>query len=387
MKLSTTSLFAALLAGILSATAQTFESGSNGSYGPLNVSLSDVTLDLPPDGIFHCTTINVASGRSLRFRRNALNTPVYLLATGDVTIAGVIDVSGARGSASAPGLAGPGGFDGGAPGSVGLPGGDGQGPGGGKAGTLVTDATAAGNGSYATQSSQGPAEKRGATYGSALLFPIVGGSGGGGASGNPGWGGGSGGGAILIASTTRISHTGTIRAQGGNGYSSGVLNYGSGGAIRLLAPVVSGNGVIDVRGDGINSSSGMGRTRIDTLDRANLNFNFIPNNTSSVGGFMVVFPSPNPRLDIIEAAGRAIPVDSGPTQVLLPAGSATTQTIKIQARDFGQVVPISVVITPDNGPSQKYEAVINNTATNPAETSVAVNIPANVLTHVHVWTR
>src|SRR5688500_875128 len=204
-------LFAALAVaacGIISAHAQPFQSGSNGSFGAINLTTADLTLDLPPDGVLHCTTVNVGVGRTLRFRRNALNTPAVILATGDVTIAGAIDVQGGRGSASAPGLGGPGGFDGGAPGSVGLPAGDGQGPGGGKGGTVVVDDTAAGNGSYATASNQGPPAKRGATYGNALLFPIVGGSGGGGAAGNPGWGGGGGGGALLIASSTRITFTG-----------------------------------------------------------------------------------------------------------------------------------------------------------------------------------
>ena len=388
MKLSHSAiaLLAVVLCGSTIVHAQTFQSGSNGSYGALNVTVS-TTLDVPPDGIFHCTTINVVAGHTLRFRRNALNTPVILLASGDVTIAGTIDVSGGRGSASAPGLAGPGGFDGGAPGSVGLPGGDGQGPGGGKAGTLINDGTAAGNASFATASQQGPTDKRGATYGSALLFPIIGGSGGGGAAGNPGWGGGGGGGALLVASSTRISFTGILRSVGGTAHSSTIVNYGSGGSLRLVAPVVTGNGTLDVRGDNGNSLSGMGRARIDTLDRSGLNFTFNPNNTASVGGFMVVFSNPAPRLDIIEAAGRPIAVDAGPTQVLLPAGSPASQNIKIRARDFGQAVPIRVVLTPDNGPSQSYDAEINNTTTNPAETVVNVSFPANVLTHIHVWNR
>jgi hypothetical protein len=378
-------LAAVLLAGMLPLSAQPFQSGSNGTYGALNVT-SDLTLDVPPDGIFHCTTINVQSGRTLRFRRNALNTPVILLATGDVTIVGLIDVSGARGSASAPGLGGPGGFDGGAPGSVGLPGGDGQGPGGGKAGTLVA-ADAAGPAGYGTVSTFGLPTKRGSIYGNALLFPIVGGSGGGGAAGDPGWGGGGGGGALLIASSTRIVHSGQLRALGGGSHSGTALNGGSGGAIRLVAPAVSGTGFIGVTGDGLNATSGAGRIRVDTLDRSGVNLNYSPVNIASVGGFMQVFPNPMPRLDIVEAAGRAIALDAGPTQVLLPSGSPANQVVKVRARDFGQNIPIRLVVTPDNGPAQTYDAEINNTGVNPAEASVTVNFPANVLTHVHVWTR
>ena len=385
-KASSAVLLSLLFAG--ASQAQQFESGSDGSYGPMDIT-ANTTLDVPPDGIFHCTTINIASFRVLSFRRNALNTPVVLLATGDITInsGAVIDVSGTRGTPSAPGLAGPGGFDGGAPGSVGMPAGDGQGPGAGKAGTLITGDTATGNGSYATTAITGPVAKRGATYGSALLFPIIGGSGGGGGEGDPGWGGGGGGGAILIASSTRIHHLGTVRAHGGQGYSSGAPNYGSGGAIRFVAPIITGGGTVDVRGDAGSGNGGAGRARVDTLDRSALSFNFAPNNTASVGGFMVVFPDPLPRLDIIETAGRAIPMDSGPTQVLLPIGSSANQIVKVRAQDFAQNVPIRVTLTPDNGPAQTYDAEINNTAANPAEVTVNVTFPVNVLTHVHAWTR
>jgi hypothetical protein len=155
----------------------------------------------------------------------------------------------------------------------------------------------------------------------------------------------------------------------------------------LVAPTVTGTGVLDVRGDEGNPGAAMGRVRVDSLDRSSLNFDFVPDDTATVGGFMVVFPNPFPRLDIIEAAGRAVPLDSGPTQVLLLAGSPASQVIKVAARDFRQNVPIRVVLTPDNGPSQSFDAEINNTTANPAEVSVNVNFPANVLTHVHVWTR
>ena len=101
---------------------QTFDAGSNGSYGPLNIT-ADTTLPMPADGIFRCTTITVASGTTLRFSRNPLNTPVYLLASGDVSIAGSIDVS-ATGPVDGSGrtiggAGGPGGFDGGASGEFG----------------------------------------------------------------------------------------------------------------------------------------------------------------------------------------------------------------------------------------------------------------------------
>src|SRR5258708_33809346 len=89
-----------------------FSSGSDGSYGPLNPTIS-TNLDMPANGIFNLTTINIPNGVTVRFNRNALNTPVYLLAQSNVVISGTIDVSGGFSSGSSPGRAGPGGFDGG----------------------------------------------------------------------------------------------------------------------------------------------------------------------------------------------------------------------------------------------------------------------------------
>src|SRR2546430_13778595 len=97
MKLNSKFLLGATLLGLASnplcAQSQPFDSGSDGSYGPLDIT-ANTTLDLPPDGILKCTTITIASGATLKFNRNALNTPVYLLATGNVTLDGTIDVSG-----------------------------------------------------------------------------------------------------------------------------------------------------------------------------------------------------------------------------------------------------------------------------------------------------
>jgi len=217
--------------------AQAFTSGSTGTDGVLEVTASDVTVNLPPEGILNYTTINIAAGRTLRFTPNALNTPVYLLASGDITIAGTIHLDGSRGNGVSGGLPGPGGFAGGNPGSAGTEPGDGHGPGGGKAGLNSGTADGAGAGGFATKSAAGSSTRHGGTYGSALLLPLVGGAGGGGTVGTPGNGGGGGGGALLLASTTRITLSGIVRADGAN-IASGAFNFGSGGAIRLVAPLV-----------------------------------------------------------------------------------------------------------------------------------------------------
>ena len=59
-KLITTTLLLTCL-GISHSFAQGFDPGSNGSFGPLTVTVN-TKLDLPTNGIFQCTTITVAAG-------------------------------------------------------------------------------------------------------------------------------------------------------------------------------------------------------------------------------------------------------------------------------------------------------------------------------------
>src|SRR5437773_137133 len=100
--------------------AQTFNSGSTGVDGAFNPTTS-VTRPLPTDGVFNFTTINIPPGVTVTFTRNAANTPVTILASGDVTIAGAINVDGSPGAPGSSGTqlggnggaGGPGGFDGG----------------------------------------------------------------------------------------------------------------------------------------------------------------------------------------------------------------------------------------------------------------------------------
>jgi hypothetical protein len=269
-----------------------FDSGSDGSYGPLEALSGTVTLQVPPDGIFHCTTVTVAFGVRLRFARNSLNTPVYVLAQGLVDIQGTIDVAGTRGSPLLAGKGGPGGYDGGAPGMAGKPASAGFGPGAGRGGHSPSD-PALQPGSAAYGSLPSPAVPRdGATYGGRLLVPLAGGSGGGGwgaESGQTPWGGAGGGGAILLASTTEVRVSGNIVASGeqpGNGSNSG---GGSGGAIRIVAPRVTTRGGLHVPGGG---SGGHGWIRIDALDRSGVENSFNPAGAFTLGSFMAVFPGP-----------------------------------------------------------------------------------------------
>ena len=357
---------------------------------------------MPPDGIINATTFNVAEGAVLTFVKNEFNTPVFILAEGDVTIAGTIDVSGFPGNNTVGGQSGPGGFNGGTPGGSGVSPSDGQGPGGGKAGTLTLNQTGSvGSGFYSSRASENSQTnpQKGITYGSALLIPMIGGSGAGGTIGSPGWGGSGGGGAILIASNTKIeiASTGNILANGGWSpwaSDSRILLHGSGGAVRLVAPQVLGTGT--VRAQPRNTSptaynagtkAGYGRIRVDAIDRSGIGITFVPSSRASVGSNMVVFPTPTPRLDITEVADDIVPLDTASgVSVLLPFNAPSERTVTVRAQDFNKVVNFVVVLQPVNGSRILVPASVDNSTNNPASVAVDVTLPLNTQTEIFVWT-
>ena len=198
---------------------QGFDSGSDGSDGALDLNtpgtiIFDPATFSPPldpdgDGIYHFSTINVATGVTVRLGSDILgNRPVIWLATGDVTIDGILDLNGEPGHTNSappiPSRAGAGGYNGGLGATSFSSATPGEGPGGGQ-------------GTYNTNSAGHASNSNGAmnVYGNVFLQPLLGGSGGGGGATNPGAGGGAGGGAILIASSTVIDITGGIGANGG----------------------------------------------------------------------------------------------------------------------------------------------------------------------------
>lgn len=292
-------LLLALSAAFAAPSAFAFNSGSTGADGALAPTVN-TTIDLPASGILNYTSINIPAGVTVRFRKNTLNTPVYLLVSGDVTIAGAIDVNGTDaahtgtagdgnlGDDGVPGQGGPGGFDGGRGGQADsaltpaiIRGGAGLGPGGGKGGIEGANSCTGnryykfigGGAGYATNGGRNlsefcggdvrPSDASGIAYGSAILQPLIGGSGGGGGLGGTnfaGAGGGGGGGAILLASSGTINLTGAVRAEGGGaGVATGTGNGqsgggGSGGAIRIMATAFAGNGRLSTVGACINST-------------------------------------------------------------------------------------------------------------------------------------
>jgi hypothetical protein len=359
--------------------AATFNAGSDGSLGVVVIN-ENTTLDLPPDGRLKFITLTVNAGRTLTFNKNALNTPVRILAQSNIVVNGSISVAGGNTGDGAPGRGGPGGFDGGF-GGFGLTGntsigGDGTGPGRGR---NVAGAP------YPYQHSAAFVDAAGLnlrTNGNALNVPLMGGSGGAGNDGNPGRGGGGGGGAILLASDTKITLNGTITATGGNG-----AGGGSGGSIRLVSPVVDGTGTFNVTGGGGFWVAGsQGRVRIDCEDRyafRGLRFQ----GRVSQGSQMFVDPENVPVLNITSAAGQAIPVPAvGGVQVTLPAGSSGNRQVTVAASGFTANVPISIVVTPETGPSSTFDAEIPISGGS-GQVTVDVVLPVGNVSQIHAWTR
>jgi hypothetical protein len=60
-----------------------FDSGSTGADGPF-APTENTILQLPSDGVFNFTTVDIPAGVTVTFSKNTTNTPVYILATGDV---------------------------------------------------------------------------------------------------------------------------------------------------------------------------------------------------------------------------------------------------------------------------------------------------------------
>ena len=120
-----------------------------------------------------------------------------------------------------------------------------------------------------------------------------------------------------------------------------------------------------------------------------LQFAFVPGaDVASLGSNMIAMPASLPRLDILQAAGTNVgEAAASPVHVTLPLGTNPSQTIVVQARNFGKVVPIRVVLTPDSGDSIGYDAQIDNSTANPATTTVNVKFPTNLHVEVNAWTR
>lgn len=337
---------AALLAVCGAASAQTFSSGSTGADGAFLASCAPtpctVTPAVPANGVYNYTTYAVPAGVTVRYNRNAANSPITILATGNVEIDGTVDVSGgaglpgqATGTVSiAGGAGGPGGFNGGFGGVRSGPRPSrGFGPGGGTVDNAQGNPT---SGAY------------GAPPGFVTLIPLFGGSGGGGGTDNSsvalGPSGGGGGGAILIGSSTLIRVSGSVNANGGN-FAGGSTSGGSGGAIRMVAPLITGSGSIVANGGVAGGAAGVnpGRIRLEAFDLGFTGSASPTPSQSTVVGPLTPVSTPAlanlPTLAIVSVAAVAAPAS--------PGGSFAAADVSLNA---GTVNPVSVVVAATNTP-------------------------------------
>jgi hypothetical protein len=342
---------------------QIFSSGSTGADGALNITVPGLTNFDPSkipnhhagDTIFNFTTITIASGSTLRLDAQYLPGPVYWLATGDVNVAGTIDLSGTDGHPNTSNrveriysIPGAGGYAGGPGGSQAIGPEAGAGPGGGKAANC-----------------SGIAAQSAAFSGSQYLIPLTGGSGGGGGClpasvPNVCGGGGAGGGALLIASSTTMTISGQITAVGGQGNGGGQCvgsngaGGGSGGAVRLVgnAITLTSSGVVSVYPNGGNSTSGFIRIEAYQLPTGGT---LMGSHTMSPP-FQLAIPATGPSV-IQVASVNGVPVNS--THFTFPDVSInSTQSVPVVIT--GQNVPVGAIptlyIVSETGPDQVIAA-------------------------------
>lgn len=412
-------LIAALLAFAPGVT-WAFDSGSTGADGAFSPTVN-TQLQLPPSGVFNFTTVNIPAGVTVTFKKNTTNTPVVILASGNVTIAGILQVGGTNaasagarddgnlGDDGTPGIGGAGGYDGGRGGASAASGaktegGKGLGPGGGARGLLVdhngTPRTLGGaGGGFGTEGTNCwpwtsvAICKGGGAYGSSALLPLIGGSGGGGGAGGNafgGAGGGGGGGALLIASSVTINLTGTILANGGGGGTTGGIDAGgaggggSGGAVRLVATAIAGNGAISaLSGGGGNhptdsilnaGGGGVGRIRLEAESFTRTAATTPAYSFAAPG---LVFIAGFPTLKITDVAGVAAPAEpTGNADITLPATTPNPVTVTFATTGVPVGNTVKLTVTPATGAATTVVSPAITGTTDAGTASVSVNLPA-----------
>ena len=362
-------------------------SGSNGSDDAFSPATNTViNMADHPNGIYQFTSVNIPGNVTVTFVPNANNTPVTWLVQSNCEIDGTVDVSGKSTSNTAGAIGGPGGGVGGNNGTNPSPG---QGPGGGQAGFDANNSSIyiGGNASFGTAGNQGGAQASpGSIYGNNFLVPLLGGSGGGGG----GSGGGGGGGAILIAANNGINIAGRVYANGGGivyigdpYYFNSTGSGGSGGAIRLVAPIISGAGTLSA-GGGLGSGSGVnggdyagnGRIRLDTF---NNNFSGQINGGVFSQGFQpIIIPAAGQgvQLSIVSVAGASVSATPNGQLVspdaIISGQQANPISVVVSCSNLPLNTPITVTVKPATGSS--VSAVGYNTAGTLASSTATVQL-------------
>ena len=395
------------LAAAVNVRAQnSFTSGSTGADGPFAPTTSQTIL-VPDSGVFNFTTVNIPVGVTITYTRNNLNNkPVTILASGDVVIAGSINIDGKGGSSNGfGGVGGPGGFGGGSGGYgfdqsfSGVPG---EGPGGGGGGlgsATLTSPGSGGGGGFGTNGGTGGGGTSGGQfgqrYGTVTIIPLIGGSGGGGGASvnnSRGGPGGGGGGAVLIASSGSITISGSITARGGNGNIGNAGGAGgSGGAIRLIANTVSGGGNLNVgggAGGGANisfggASGGQGYIRIEAFDFNGFVGSSTPTNIISFALPHPVTSPTSPTLRIASIGGVNAPSTplgtlQGVPDVIVPSSQTNPVTVALEGSNLPLGTIIQVTLTPSKGARTTVQST-GLAGTEAASTATAsINLPGGI---------
>jgi len=402
------------LAVVSGPVAAAFNSGSTGADGVFNPTVT-TTVTLPESGILNYTTVNIPAGVTVYFKKNTTNTPVVLLASGNVTIAGSINVSGggsthvgaagdgAIGDDGIPGVGGPGGYAGGRGGQPGQQGATGLGPGAGGYGRVDPSYSygylfGGGGAGFANAGNQSgynwtAPNNGGVAYGAASLLPLIGGSGGGGGMGGSSFaasGGGGGGGALLIASSATLNIAGSIYADGGASGASAGQNCGSpggggsGGAIRLIATTLAGNGTLSANYGSYGSVSscdnayrgGNGSVGRIRLEAESITRTATSNPAHSFAAPGPVFISGMPTLKITSVAGQTVPdAPTGVGDVSLPSTTANPVNVTFATTGVPVGNTIKLTVTPANGTTTTATSPALSGDTSAATASVAISLP------------
>ena len=360
----------------LAAQAQV-NSGSNGSDGAFNPT-TNIVINMAdhPNGIYQYTSVNISNVVAVTFIPNANNSPVVWLVQSNCVISGQINLDAQAAGPGVGGSGGPGGYAGGNAGSVPTPG---QGPGGGPAGSISS------YGGTASYGSLGSGTLQGSIYGNAFLLPLIGGSGGGGGGDyyHRSLAGGGGGGAILIAAPN-IQLNGGISAGGGSGsfWNDGSGGYGwgaggSGGAVRLIANIISGTGSI-AAGVPYGSGGGLGRIRFDTYQNS---FGGTLAGVWTQGFQPIIIPTPGQGAQLIVTSVGGVPVSASPSgQLVTPDAVLSAQqnnpiSIVVHCSNIPLNTQITVSVRPANGATVSATG-LNNTGTLASSTAtISITMP------------
>ena len=406
-----------------------FVSGSTGADGAFAPTINTV-LQIPESGLFNFTTVTIPTDVTVTFTKNTQNTPVTILATGDVTVNGTISLNGADASNSIPGAGGSGGFDGGQGGTANKSGNNGGGPGGGKGGApSIASPTAGGSGGGAgyflagdkggttpinssalvSGATPGAGGSGGGVYGNERIIPAIGGSGGGGGGGtdvypqytaHSGGGGGGGGGALVIASSGVITINGGITVNGGKGangetaiYLGSPVNFtyyyggggggGSGGSIRLISNTLTGNGTLSAVGGNFGygwlQSGGVG-----SVGRIRFEAETVQRTAATTPPLTLSYPNavepPNmPSLKISAIGGVSVPSvpkgSFGAPDVILPFNTKNPVTVTVSATNIPLGQTVTVSSTPSGGEAASTSGTLSGT-----EASSSVDVSLNIST-------